>query len=489
MLFPLNVSVQSSVKIKTLYRIVLAIVVVYLLLMATYQWGDSTPPRIALLTPFTLAGPATPLSLRIEDNETGLQEITVRIVQNLESYILAQEQFSSRSWFIGKGARETFELNILPFGDNTIPRRRGPAKLVVVARDHSWQGFFEGNWTRIEQNVTVKFHPPRLETVSTPLSIAQGGTGLVVYRVSEDAVQHGVQVGEVFFPGYHNPDEAFSMFSLFAFPHHLPASTLIQLVADDGLGNEGEQRVTTKVIRKQWHARRLKISDRFIEQTILPIIAQTPDLEDLADPLQNFLQVNNGLRKKNTEQIKALALNSRQEFLWTGAFLQLSQSKVEAAFADHRQYLYHGHVVDTQDHLGFDLAVTAHYPVEATNNGEVVLAQYVGIYGNTIVIDHGYGLQSLYAHLSSFNVRPGDTVVKGHIIGRSGMTGLAAGDHLHFSLLLHGVQINPMEWWDAQWVQSRMSNIIRKNEAVDPASLLHPPTGSARGPSLPQSAF
>ncbi len=488
MLFPSNVSRRFSVKKKPLFSIALAIVVIYLILVCAYRWGDATPPRVTLIEPFTLVGPATPLSLRIEDHETGLQEITVRIVQNLERYTLAQEQFSAGNLFIGGGAQDTFELNIVPFGDDTIPKRRGPAKLVIVARDHSWRGFFEGNWTQTEQDVTVKFHPPRLETISTPPSIIQGGTGLLLYQVSEDATQHGIQIGETFFPGYHNPDKAFSLFSLFAFPHHLPASTPIRLVADDGLGNHGERRIATRVIPKRTRTRQLEISDRFIEQVIPPIIAQTPALEDLDDPLQNFLQINNLLRKKNAEQLTALAVNSRQAFLWHGAFLQLSKSKVESAFADHRQYLYHGRVVDTQDHLGFDLAVTAQYPVEAANDGEVVLARYFGIYGNTIVIDHGYGLQSLYAHLSSFSVNQGDQVSQGHLIGRSGMTGLAAGDHVHFSLLLHGVQVNPLEWWDPKWVQSRMSDHIRKNEGVDP-SLLRPRTTSARRPPFSRPAF
>ena len=483
MLFPLNVSAIFSFRKKTSYRIALAVLALYLVLVCVHHWGDVTPPRVTLLTPFSLVGPTTPLSLRIEDHGTGLRDITVRLVQNLEHYTLAQEQFASSSLLLGGGARDTFALTVVPFEGDTIPRRRGPATLVITARDHSWRALFDGNWTRMEQDVTVKFHPPRMETLSTPLSVTQGGAGLVVYQLSEDAVRHGIQIGEAFFPGYHLPDSAFDMFSLFAFPHHLPATTPIQLVADDSLGNHGTRRMATKVTPQQWRTRRLKISDRFIEQVIPPILAQTPDLDDLNDPLQNFLQVNNVLRAHNAEQLKALALDSRQAFLWNGPFLQLSKSAVEAAFADHRQYLYHGQVVDTQDHLGFDLAVTARYPVEAANDGDVVLATYFGIYGNTIVIDHGYGLQSLYAHLSSFNVTPGDAVVKGQPIGRSGMTGLAAGDHVHFSLLLHGVQINPLEWWDAQWVQSRMSQHLRKHDAVEPAALLpRPPTGFARRP-------
>ncbi len=453
---------MSAVNNKTLfYAIALAIVAFYLVITAFYRWGDKIPPRITLVEPFTQAGPATPLILHVEDSGTGLQEVTVRILQNLESYTLAQEQFSAQLP-IGGSTQPTFDLNLIPFGDDTIPKRRGQVKLVITARDYSWQGFFEGNWARIEQDVAVKFTPPQLEVLSDPLPVSQGGTGAVAFRVSDDAQRYGVRIGETFFPGYPNPNRAFTAFSLFAFPHDRPASTPVTLVADDGLGNHAGQRLDVTILPKTWRSRTITISDRFIEQTIRPIIAQTPEIEDLDDPLRNFLQVNNVLRKRTTGRLATLASDSSPELQWNGAFIQLSNSQVEATFADRREYRYNGTVVDTQYHLGFDLAVTKHYPVEAANDGTVVLAEYFGVYGNTIVIDHGYGLQSLYAHLSSFAIEKGDVVGKGQIIGRSGMTGLAAGDHLHFSLLLHGVQINPVEWWDRRWVRSRINDPLHR---------------------------
>ena len=480
---------------KTLfYAIALAIVAFYLVMTAVYQWGDETPPRITLVEPFAEAGPTTPLILRVEDADTGLQEVTVRLVQNLESYTLAQEQFPARLP-IGGNTQSAFDLNLIPFGDDAIPKRRGQVKLVIAARDNSWRGFFEGNWARIEQDVNVKFTPPRLEVLSAPLLVSQGGAGTVAYRVSDDARRHGVRIGETFFPGYPNPGRAFTAFSLFAFPHDLPASTPVTLVADDGLGNHAEQRLDVTVRAKTWRSRTITISDRFIEQTIRPIIAQDPEIEDLDDPLRNFLQVNNVLRKRTAEQLTALASDSLPEFQWKGAFLQLSNSQVEAGFADHREYRYDGNVVDTQYHLGFDLAVTKHYPVEAANDGTVVLAEYFGIYGNAIVIDHGYGLQSLYAHLSSFATEKGDVVRKGQIIGRSGMTGLAGGDHLHFSLLLRGVHINPVEWWDPRWVQTRINGplhraALRTNDVAAPERGSQTPAPPARmGPSPPSPSL
>jgi murein DD-endopeptidase MepM/ murein hydrolase activator NlpD len=94
--------------------------------------------------------------------------------------------------------------------------------------------------------------------------------------------------------------------------------------------------------------------------------------------------------------------------------------------------------------------------VPAANDGRVVWAENLGIYGNCVVVDHGYGLQSIYGHLSEFAVKNGDMVKKGQPLGKSGSTGLAGGDHLHFSMQVDGVQVNPIEWWDEHWIKDRI---------------------------------
>ena len=129
---------------------------------------------------------------------------------------------------------------------------------------------------------------------------------------------------------------------------------------------------------------------------------------------------------------------------------------MESAFADGRTYIYNGQTVDHQVHLGFDLAVVEHTPVRAANDGTVLYTGYFGLYGNTIIMDHGCGLQSLYGHLSSIGTRVGEQVKRGQEIGRSGQTGLAGGDHLHFSLLVEGIFVNPTEWWDPHWIHDRL---------------------------------
>jgi hypothetical protein len=438
--------------------IIFVLFAVYLGLVGNERWGDSTAPEISLEQPFEQVGPTTPLVLRIHDSGTGLRDVSVRIIHNLDTFILTEQFFPSDGWLSMSGGKEhEFTLNEIPYANPELPRRQGQAQLIVTARDYSWRNWFEGNGQRLEMEFTPLFTPPRLELLSPPTTIVQGGAGIVRYRVVPEVSIHGVQIDKAFFPGFTAPDNA-GMFAFIAFPYNALPTTPIQLIADDGRGNTALMDVNFQVKPQFWRTRSINISDSFIRKTIPSILAQTPELQSLGDPLKDFLLVNDTLRKINNATISNLAKNSRPELLWKGAFRQLSGSQVEASFADHRKYTYNGQIVDSQDHLGFDLAVTQHYPVEAANDGIVLFAGYLGIYGNTIILDHGYGLLSLYAHLSSIDVKPGEAVTLGQPIGKSGTTGLAAGDHLHFSLILHGEQVNPTEWWDPFWVKTRIKD-------------------------------
>ncbi len=118
--------------------------------------------------------------------------------------------------------------------------------------------------------------------------------------------------------------------------------------------------------------------------------------------------------------------------------------------------------MDTAVHLGYDLASLKHSPVPAANSGVVVFAAPLTIYGNTVVVDHGLGLQTLYGHLSSIEVKEGDQVKQGQALGRTGITGLAVGDHLHYEVLIGGVSVTPVEWWDGRWIRDHIGRPLHE---------------------------
>ena len=344
---------------------------------------------------------------------------------------------------------------------------QGPATIVVRATRSVLFGLRERD-TTTRLDVEARFDPPRLAVLSSFHYVNHGGAELIVYRVTPSDAASGVRVGDRVFPGYHasgagvaGADESMQV-ALFALLHDQELDTPMRLFARDEAGNEAEIAFDHRVFPQRFRRSRISLSDRFLEQVVPDIIARSDEFNTLPLPpdagrLEQYLAINGGLRRLNGEHIMGVAANTANTRLWIEPFRQLGNSQVESGFADHRTYVYDGDEVDQQIHLGFDLAATANVPILAANTGRVVWADFLGIYGNCVIVDHGMGLQSLYAHLSSISVVTGENVSLDDELGLSGMTGLAGGDHLHFAVLLHGWPITPMEWWDPHWIEDRIT--------------------------------
>ena len=251
--------------------------------------------------------------------------------------------------------------------------------------------------------------------------------------------------------------------AFFALLPQQPVDAPIRLFARDELGNEALGLFDHRVFPKAFHSSQIHVDDRFLARVVPAILQNSTELKvpDPTNLLAAYLVINRELRRQNDATIAGLAAETAPEILWQGPFEQLVNTAVEAGFADQRTYLYKGREVDEQVHLGFDLASTAHAAVHAANRGRVVFAGWLGIYGNCVILDHGMGLQSLYAHLSRIDVKKGELVDKGATLGHSGKTGLAGGDHLHFTMLLDGHPVTPIDWWSKKWVEDR---VLRKLE-------------------------
>ena len=315
----------------------------------------------------------------------------------------------------------------------------------------------------------VRLDPPRASVVSTFHYINLGGSEFAVYRVSPDDVESGVRVGNIEYPGYPakgagiSSDPALRV-AFFAMLFDQDPRSPVQVFARDPAGNEVVVPVDHMVFPKPYGKSTIPLDDAFLQRVVPAIASGSPDEKiPTDDVLAGFLKINGDLRKKNNQYLVELSKKSSPELFFKDAFQQLGNSQVEAKFADTRTYTYKGKDVDKQVHLGFDLAKTANVAIVASQRGRIVHASDLGIYGNCVVIDHGMGVLSLYGHLSSIAVKVGDMVEKGHELGRSGMTGLAGGDHLHFTMIVGGQQVTPVDWWSAQWMQDR---VLRKIAAA-----------------------
>ena len=410
------------------------------------------PPQIALQQPPRALGMHTPLTVKVSDS-MGIRDVKAYLQQNGRSFDLTEAKPLSKSrwWLAPKGGRDlTLDLKA---GRADVPGLQdGKVELVVEATAANMRG----SKATLRQSFEVRSAPPTISALTTQHYVNQGGADMVVYTVSQGATESGVEVAGKFFAGFQMPNApAGTMFSIFAFPYDAPADSQFALIARDDAGNEARQPFPVHTFPKSFPARPMPINDDFIARVVMPIIQHTPSISDQHDPLKNFLLVNRDLRHEQTKQLAEMGAKTEHAFLWHGPFTRLPAA-TEASFADHRFYVYNGQKVDDEFHLGIDLAGTQHMPIQAANSGRVVMAQYFGIYGNAVLIDHGFGLMSLYGHMNDFAVKPGDTVKQGDLLGHSDTTGLAAGDHLHFSILLDGQQVNPKEWWDPHWLHDRI---------------------------------
>lgn len=436
-------------------------IVFVIILLSLVAGGVFVAPRFEWKAPQIKLTPDTDtiglgaIEIAVTEQGTGLKSIQATLNAAGKEHTLAAEQYD----------QPVMEKKIsVGLSAKLAGLQEGPAVLRVSARDRSWWSFFKGNETVVLRRVTIDITPPTIELIADDPYVNFGGTGVIVYKASPDTAQSGVKIGRYFFPGYKGQTKdpaAYLVF--FAHPYNVPEDEKAVLIATDKAGNSRQMRLSYTLKNVKYKRSTISVEDDFIQGKVAPLLndvgARQGSLKDI------FLRVNRDLRKENEDKIWRVTQKSAASMLWSGPFSQLSNSKVEANFADARTYLYKGETIDHAYHLGFDLSVTKRYPVEAANSGVVAFVGDLGIYGNSIIIDHGLGLFTSYSHLSSADVKVGDQIKKGQIIGKTGETGLAAGDHLHFETILAGVPVLPLEWWDQKWIKDNITGKLDPSAA------------------------
>jgi murein DD-endopeptidase MepM/ murein hydrolase activator NlpD len=442
---------------------------------AWFLAGREAGPVVDVKSPERFVGQKSSLEFFVDAPGGRLTRLTATVAQGDQQMpIFALDDTAGGAADVKQESSDRLWI-IRPIGKASHPAlQNGKATVTITAARPVLFGWREAVST-VTRDVEVRLDPPRVGVVSTHHFLNLGGSEFVVLRATPPDVAVGVRVGTVSFPAY--PGSAVGLsdpalrVAFFALPFDHDAATPVTVFARDEAGNESVAALDRQAFSKVFQRSRIPIDDLFLQRVVPAIAGNTPNLAAKTDDLlAAFLTINRDLRRENNQTIGGLVAKTAPQMRWTEAFAQLGNTQVESRFADHRTYLYQGKEIDQQTHLGFDLASTQHAPVTASNAGVVVHAAYLGIYGNCVVIDHGLGVQSLYAHLSTMDVKDGDTVTKGQPIGRSGTTGLAGGDHLHFTMLVGGVQVNPVEWWDAHWLEDRVFRKIREAGGSAPAA-------------------
>jgi murein DD-endopeptidase MepM/ murein hydrolase activator NlpD len=433
--------------------------------------GRMAGPSISIVKPEKYVGATAPLEVVVTAPAGKLSQLQIVLEQNGKPMPLATLADPAGASIKQEGddrVRVTRQI-----GKDTLPGlQSGPARIVVTAARPVLHGIRTVQSTAAH-DVQVRLERPKVSVLSTFHFINLGGAEMIVYRATPEDVESGVVVGNLEYPGYPASgatvegvkisDPAVRV-AFYALLYDQDVNTSMRIFARDPAGNTARADFDHKVTPKPFKRSKIDLPDTFLDRVVPAILEGTKEINPTGDTLTKFLSINGELRRKNNEKIASFAKQSAAEMLWRGVvFHPFTNSAVEAAFADQRTYFYKSREVDKQVHLGFDLASFAGKPVVAANRGKVLFAEELGIYGNCVILDHGMGVQSLYGHLSSIDVQPGQMVEKEQQLGRSGMTGLAAGDHLHFTMLVNGQMVNPVEWWDSHWIEDR---ILRKLRAA-----------------------
>jgi murein DD-endopeptidase MepM/ murein hydrolase activator NlpD len=450
-------------------RTVLALVLALLVAcgVAFVYAGHQPGPTITIAKPERLVGTSTPTEVDVASPNGKLTSVHVFFEADGQSTELASLDAAALAALPKTPAGAVMVAKTI--SNETVPGlKSGQASLRVVAVRPTLFGLRETTSTT-SKPLQVRLEKPSIAVVSTHHYINVGGSEMVVYRVKPADISSGVTVGDREYPGFpasgasfgdiHITDPSLRV-AFFSLLWDEPTSTHISLYARDEAGNTAKSELDYKAFPKLPKKSTIDLTDAFLERVVPAIQAGSPQEKKDGSLLDQFLVLNGDLRQKNAAKIASLAAGTSPDLLWQGeVFFKFANTKAESAFADQRTYMYQGKAVDHQTHLGFDLASFANTSIKAANRGKVIYAADLGIYGNCVIVDHGMGVQSLYAHLSSIGVPVGAMVDKGQELGRSGSTGMAGGDHLHFTMLVNGQMVNPIEWWDPHWIQDR---VIRK---------------------------
>ena len=455
---------------KGISRIILTLALPFIILViayGSYKLFFIPDPVITGLDQFNILSSDKTVTLNTEN----IKSIEIAVYQNDYKIDLLNDlpEFSEKQ----------YKLNIKP---KSIGLGDGQALIIV----HAKAGLFKEVKHKIAS--TIDTVPPVLEVLKAPRQINRGSSGAALLRVKgadsvfiklvdpshpedyrqfkayelssaldvldEPSREHEIKSDNT--PGTRAGSSPLKYLAFFPAPYDIVENTLLYAVASDIAGNVNITSLSTRINLKEFKKSSIIIDDNFINRVVYPLLNET----SMDDPAGSFKKVNEDLRDKSVEIIMNLAKNTAPRMLWQGRFSQLKNSKVMAIYGDERAYLYKEKKISNSAHLGYDLASYAKAPVQAANSGIVNFAADLSIYGNTVIIDHGMGLMSLYGHLSAMTVEKGDRVKRGDMIGKTGSTGLAGGDHLHFGILLHGYEVSPVYWWDRQWIRIHIMDYL-----------------------------
>ncbi|MDR0580449.1 MAG: peptidoglycan DD-metalloendopeptidase family protein [Campylobacteraceae bacterium] len=393
-----------------------------------------------------------PIQAQIKD-DSGIKRVLIQIGDSENNITLVNNKYS--------GNDKEVDFNIT-FPKTGFFSKKNQYYLTFEAVDKSLWNFFMGNKAQKTYSIVVDTKQPNVYTVANSYKVTKGGSGVVIFRADDENLKdvyvqtnYGKQFKAVPFnkKGYY--------ITFVAWPVN-QKNFSAEIVAVDLAGNIAKSRIKYFLQDKNYRISKIPLSDNFLNNSVYPL-AEEFDYENTMElsALERFVFINEKIRNQSISAIQEVTtvVNYDKQFK-IKPFFPLKNGAVVAGYGDFRVYEYNKDKVSQSYHLGLDMASTAEAEIVLSNSGTVAFAAQNGIYGNMVLIDHGLGIYSLYAHCSELSVNKGDEIVNGQVIGRTGKTGFVFGDHLHFGIVVQGIEVRPEEWLDEKWLKENIFDLV-----------------------------
>lgn len=400
-----------------------------------------------------------PLEISISDT-VGVKSYRVVLKTSTEESVLFHEQLLTPNSHVNIKVEPS--KSILTMKENDI-------KIIVEATDASKWNFFAGNSARIEYVLKIDKKRPVVNAIANSYKIKRGGVALVVFKAEDENMKEiyiTTNFGKKFLaePFYKEGH----YIALLAWP--IKEETFRATIhAEDKAGNLAQASVPLYLQDSSYRVSNIKLTDAFLKGKIADLAEEFDETQGVNDDIERFKIINETVREKNEKLIYEITSKVPQEMISDfkiNKMYPLKNGAVVATFGDHRIYSYNDKIVSESYHMGLDLASNAMAEIRPQNGGEVMYAGYNGLYGNMPILSHGLGLYTLFGHCSSLNVNVGDNIVSGFHLANTGKSGYAMGDHLHFGILVQGIEVRPDEWMDESWIKLNITNVIENAKTV-----------------------
>ena len=406
-----------------------------------------------------------PLKIKLSD-ESALKSYEVKVGDGVNEIVVANEMLLENI------NEKTIEIKYPKKAVNGVVLNPKANKLQITfsATDKSNWNFFQGNSVTETINVHVDYKRPDINILSNSYSITRGGSALVIFQVKDEALKSFfVEAGGKFFKAQPYKKEGYYA-TLIAWNFN-EENFKANITAEDMAGNKRISNIPLYLLGKKYRVSWIQAKDKFIDGKISDLIASEPKFSTIDNRLEKLKTINETMRLENEEVIHELAKNVSNDMIdsWKiKKFYPLKNAAKVASFGDHRHYYYENRENEVSEsfHVGLDMASTKMAKIRSSNPGTVVFDEYNGIYGNMPMINHGLGLYTLYGHCSNILVKKGDKVGAGFAIAQTGKSGLALGDHLHFGILVQGVEVRPEEWMDTKWIHDNVDKVFKEADKI-----------------------